>query len=108
MLMSMREQTVDIGIMKAQGFTDGAMFRLLIAQALFLCVFGGSLGMLMAWATEGPVGALLGTNFPGFAIATETYLFAGLVTLGLGVLAGVVPAWRARQLRCVDAMRGTD
>src|SRR5882672_10314273 len=106
MLMSMREQTVDIGIMKAQGFTDGAMFRLLIAQALFLCLSGGALGMLLAWATQSFVAEWLGTMFPGFTILASTYVLAALVTVGLGVLAGVMPAWSARQLRCVDAMRG--
>jgi len=55
MLMSMREQTVEIGIQKALGFTDGAMFGLLIAQALFLCLVGGGLSIAIAALTQAPI-----------------------------------------------------
>lgn len=108
MLIAMREQTTDIGVMKALGFTDGAMFSLLNAQALFLCVLGGGLGMLLAFATEGPVAQGLGSFFPGYQIRSGTYAFAAVVTVALGVLAGIVPAWNAGRLRCVQALRGTD
>src|SRR5262249_11821439 len=53
MLMSMREQAAEIGVLKSLGFTDGSMFGLLLAQALFLCSLGGALGLLVAWATQG-------------------------------------------------------
>jgi len=108
MLMAMREQTADIGIMKALGFTDGAMFSLLIAQALFLCALGGGLGILLAWVTEGGVAAGLGSFFPGYKIQSGTFLFAAGIALLLGALAGIVPAVGAQRLRCIQALRGTD
>jgi putative ABC transport system permease protein len=76
MLMAMREQTSDIGIMKALGFTDGAMFWLLVAQGLFLCVLGGGLGMLLARATEGGVADGLGSMFPATDPARDLRLAA--------------------------------
>jgi len=108
MLMAMREQSTDIGILKALGFTDGAMFALLIVQALFLCALGGGLGMLFAWATQGAVADWLGAMFPGYVIQPETFALAAGVTLLLGLLAGLMPAWSARRLRPVQALRGTD
>lgn len=108
MLMSMREQTTDIGILKALGFTDGSMFTLLIAQALFLCLLGGGLGLLVAWATQGMVADWLGAMFPGYVITPGTFALAAIVTVLLGLVAGVMPAWSARRLRCVQALRGTD
>lgn len=108
MLMSLREQTTDIGILKSLGFTDGAMFGLLIAQSLFLCTLGGGLGLLIAAATEPSIAVWMAATFPGYAITTGTFAFAGVVTILLGLAAGAVPAWRARDLRCVDALRGTD
>src|SRR5206468_1948492 len=47
MLMAMREQTLDVGILKSLGFSDGAMFGLLAAQGLLLCLVGGGLGLLL-------------------------------------------------------------
>lgn len=108
MLMSMREQTVEIGIQKALGFTDGAMFGLLIAQALFLCLVGGGLGIAVAALTQAPIATWMAATFPGYAITNGTFAFAALVTLLLGLAAGAVPAWRARNLRCVEALRGMD
>ncbi len=108
MLMALREQTTDIGILKALGFTDASMFGLLIAQSLFLCVLGGALGLLVAWGTQGMIAERLGTMFPGYTIRPATFGFAAAVALGIGLLAGLVPAGRAGRLRCVEALRGTD
>jgi putative ABC transport system permease protein len=108
MLMAMREQTSDIGILKALGFTDGSMFGLLIAQGMFLCMLGGGLGLLLAWATEEPVSEGLGSMFPGYHVQPGTYAFAAGITVLLGLLAGFVPALGAQKLRSVQALRGTD
>ncbi len=108
MLMAMREQSMDVGIMKALGFTDGAMFGTMLAQALFLCALGGGLGMLLAWATQGTIADALAAMFPGFFIKGSTFAIAACVTLLIGLLAGILPAWGARNLRCVEALRGTD
>jgi putative ABC transport system permease protein len=106
MLMTLREQRGDIGILKSLGFTDASMFGLLIAQALFLCALGGGLGMLVAWSVQGLIASWLGTMFPGFVITPGTFALATGVTLLLGILAGIVPAWQAGRLRCVQALRG--
>jgi putative ABC transport system permease protein len=108
MLMAVREQTADIGILKALGFTDGAMFGLLLVQSLFLCVLGGGIGLLLAWSTQAAVAEMLGAFLPGFVIHGSTFALAGAVAVGIGLLAGLVPARLAGRLRCVQALRGTD
>lgn len=108
MLMSVREQTGDIGILKALGFTDASMFGLLLVQALILCTLGGGLGIALALATEPGMKSWMAAFFPGYAITNGTLILAASVTLGLGLAAGLMPALRARNLRCVEALRGTD
>jgi putative ABC transport system permease protein len=108
MLMGMREQIPEIGIMKSLGFTDGAMFSLFIAQAMFLCCVGGAIGIGAASASEALFAKRIEFMFPGYAITAGTYALAIAVTLALGPLSGVVPAWRARRLRCVEALRGAE
>jgi putative ABC transport system permease protein len=108
MLMSVREQTTDIGIMKSLGFTDGSMFGQLIAQALVLTAVGGGVGLALALGTQGAIATWMAAFFPGYVITSGTYAIAAGVTLGIGLAAGIVPAWRARKLRCVEALRGTD
>ena len=105
MLMSMREQTLDVGILKSLGFTDGAMFRLLVAQGLTLCVAGGALGILLARAMQPGIANAMAQMFPGFVITPETFALAASVAVVIGLIAGGVPAFTARRLRCVEALR---
>jgi putative ABC transport system permease protein len=108
MLMSMREQTKDVGVLKSLGFTDGSVFGLFMAQSMFLCLVGGATGILIAKITERPFAKGIEFMFPGYAITPRTFAIAVSATIALGLLAGVVPAVRARRLRCVEALRGTD
>ena len=105
MLMAFRQETHDIGVLKALGFTDGAMFALMLAQSLALCLVGGALGVALAVISEPLLVSFLGTMFPGYAITQPTILLALAVAAGIGLLAGIVPAWSARRLASVEALR---
>ena len=106
LLMSMREQTTDVGVMKSLGYTDGSVFALFLSQATFLCLFGGGLGLFLAWITQSPIEHALEAMFPGYRVHGETFLMAAGICVALGPLAGLAPALRARRLRCVEALRG--
>ncbi|MBK7875448.1 MAG: ABC transporter permease [Planctomycetes bacterium] len=107
MLMAAREQTRDVGVLKALGFSDGSVFGLMITQSLILCGLGGAMGILLAKATEPVLIYLLSTTFPGYAVTGETLQLAVFVTLGIGVFAGITPAWRAKNLQVITALRAT-
>ncbi len=108
MLMAQREQVYEIGILKALGFNDAATFRLLVAQSLVLCCLGGGLGIAFAWASQGWIGDKLGSSFPGYVVVPRTFAMAAIVTVGIGLIAGIVPAWRAARLRAVEALRSVE
>ena len=104
MLMASREQTRDIGVLKSIGFSDSKLGLLFLAQSLALCGLGGLLGLLLAFGLEGAVAGMLGAQIPGYSITQETLLFSVLITLGIGLVAGFVPAWRAARMPCVTAL----
>ncbi len=104
MLMAGREQTRDIGILKALGFTDGDAVRLLALQSLLLCLVGGGLGLLLARVTEPGIASALGSMFPGYRVRPETFVFGAVVAVLIGLFAGVAPAWRAARLDTVNAL----
>ncbi len=105
MLMAGREQIREIGILKALGFTDGTSARVLLGQSLFLCGIGGGLGIGVAKLTEGFIARSIARMFPGYHVVGSTVALAAVVTIILGVLAGLVPAWNASRLRPVEALR---
>jgi putative ABC transport system permease protein len=107
MLMAAREQTRDVGVLKALGFSDGAVFGLLLLQSLCLCALGGALGVLLALGSEGGLRSMLSTMFPNYDVTQRTLLLAALLTLVIGLVAGVAPAWRARRLNAIEALRAT-
>jgi putative ABC transport system permease protein len=107
MLMAAREQTRDIGVLKALGFGDGVVAGVLLWQSLALCAFGGGAGILLAASTEDAVAKMLGTVFPGYEVTAATLWSAAGATLLVGLVAGVGPALRARGLSVIDALRRT-
>jgi putative ABC transport system permease protein len=108
MLMGFREQIHDVGIMKAVGFTDGSVARLMLAQSLLLCGVGGVLGVLLAIGAQAGIVVALGTMFPGYALLRDTVLLALGLSLVIGLIAGIVPSLGARRLACVTALRSVE
>ena len=105
MLMAGRERTQDLGVLKALGFTDAATSVLLMSESLFLCVLGGLGGVGFALLVEPVLAKVIRMVVPHFVITGETISYALLLSVGIGLLAGVVPAWRANRLRVVEALR---
>ena len=108
MLMAGREQTRDIGILKALGFRDGDVVKLLACQSMLICLLGAALGLGLAMATEAGVAGALGSMFPGYRVTESTFALGAAVAVALGLFAGIAPAWRAARLNTVDALAGKD
>lgn len=105
MLMSGREQRKDVGVLKALGFSDGTVFGVLLTQGLVLCVVGGGAGIALAVASSGAFASVLGTRFPGYEVTVGVMSLAGGLSLAMGLVSGVIPAWQARRLTVIDALR---
>jgi len=109
MLMAAREQTYDIGVMKALGFSDGRMFTLLAAQSMVLALAGGGLGIAAAVVTQPGLADLIAPYLPTqYVVGTGTLVLAAGIAVALGLGAGAVPALRAGRLRCVEALGSTE
>ncbi|MCO5171288.1 MAG: ABC transporter permease [Planctomycetes bacterium] len=105
MLMAGRERTRDIGIIKALGFGDGVAFALLMCESLLLCGAGGALGVGLALLSAAPFREGLSQMVPAYDVTNETAALGLGLALLLGLIAGAAPAWRASQLRVIQALR---
>ena len=104
MAIAVRERTAENGVLKALGGSDALVLVLVLAESLLVAALGAGLGLLGAYLFTrrgDPTGGLLPTFFlPGPAAAAA---FVGVV--GVGLLAGALPAASAMRLRVVDALR---
>ena len=71
---------------------------------------GGVLGVALAWPFINlVVGRIIeesmGSIFPYFRLEPDNMLLAMILSAALGAAAAAIPAWRASQLRVVDAVR---
>ncbi len=105
MVMAVRERTGEIGVLKTLGFSDGAIFGMVVMEAAIITTGGGLLAALVAKF------GLDHAPFPIFStlvITWPTVFTAVAIAVGLGVVSGFIPAWQASRLRIVDALRRVD
>lgn len=104
MAQSVRERTAEVGVLKTLGFSDASILMLVLGESLVITVIGGGLGLLVAWlfVQQGdPTGGML----PIFVLPARDVAIGGGLVVALGVVAGLLPALGAMQLKITDALR---
>jgi putative ABC transport system permease protein len=114
MLVSVTQRTREIGVQKALGAPRVYILLQFLAEALTITFIGGVLGIILAYAVALSVGRL--TLYSAFAkngeagdirliIAPGTLIAATLILGAVGLISGMVPAFRASRLDPIEALR---
>jgi len=101
MFVSVTERTREIGIRKAIGAKRHSIMLQFLFESCAICLLGGVIGMLLASALTAVVNA---TVMPA-SVSAPIFVIAVLVSVGVGVVAGLLPAYRAAKLNPIDALR---
>lgn len=109
MYMAVLERTREIGVLVSLGAHESQILTLFLMEAGFLGLLGGIVGVILGMGLAMTMATLIAqaARAPGFAPEASASLigFALLFSMGLAMLAGVLPARRAASLRPVDALR---
>ena len=111
MLVTVKERTREIGVRRAIGAKPKNIIGQVLSESLLLTVLAGLVGLCLGVAIMAIV-AMVTSNLPsdnmmfqdpnmGFKAAVA----ATVIIIISGLLAGVLPAWRAIQIKAIDAIR---
>jgi ABC-type antimicrobial peptide transport system permease subunit len=106
MLMSVFERTQEIGVLRALGWRRGRVLRLIVGEALLLSVLsslagiGVGVGLNALMMAEPTMGAFLAPQY-----TPKVFGYTIGLAVVLGGLGGLYPAWRASNLRPIEALQ---
>ena len=103
MLVSVTERTKEIGIRKAVGATRGAIVLQFLLEAMTLTFFGGIIGVVSAVT----ISQIIMFFVPALPAAVEIWMIALslIVSVGIGLIFGVLPARKAAKLDPIECLR---
>lgn len=102
MFVSVSERKAVIGIKKALGARRRDILTEFLLESVFLCLIGGAIGLLLVYLL-----AIAATNGTGmeFTLNLKNSLIAIFLSIILGILSGIIPAFLAAKLDPVEAIR---
>ena len=108
MMVSVKERTTEIGIRRAIGATPRQILGQIISESIVLTLVAGMGGIVLSVLIL--AGVEMGMTQDGilkaaFQVPFGTAMLAASLLTVLGVVAGLMPASRAMQIKPVDAMR---
>jgi len=102
MLVSVTERTREVGVRKAIGASNRQVLSQFLIEAVVLSLFGGLLGVAVAYA-QAYVVKVVADISPVFNI--EAFIIAISVSTVVGVVFGLTPAIKAARKRPIEALR---
>ena len=111
MMVTVKERTREIGVRRALGAKPFDIISQVMSESLVLTALAGLLGLSAGVFLLDLLDKILSANptndptllNPGVNI--QTAVAAAVVLLISGFMAGLIPAWRAMQIKAIDAIR---
>lgn len=111
MMVTVKERTKEIGVRRALGAKPFDIISQVMSESLLLTAMAGLLGLSAGVFLLDFINRLL-LAIPSDEIIIkdpsvniQTAVIATVILLVCGLLAGLIPAWRAMQIKAIDALR---
>jgi len=105
MLASITERIREIGIRRAVGATQMDIFMQIIIESLVLAIIGGLLGLLAGLGLIEILNYLGGEESDPPIVKPYAVMISLAFATGVGLVAGIYPAWKASRLSPIQALR---
>jgi putative ABC transport system permease protein len=105
MLVSVVERTREIGIRKALGARERNIWGQFLTESAFLSFTGGLIGVAVGWGASKLVSGMEMMGEITTVVSADIVILALVVSVGIGLLFGFLPARRASRLNPIEALR---
>jgi putative ABC transport system permease protein len=105
MAMNARERLGEYAALKTMGFKAHHLVSLILGESLLLSLVGGLLGLALSFPAVRVFPPEVTQYFPGLEVSRTTATLGMLVSLTVGLLAGIIPAWQASRVQIATALR---
>ena len=112
MFTTVLEKTKEIGIMKAIGAKNSDIMTIFMLNSALVGIIGGAIGLVLGSIASTMMPAGLGISMPGrpgglggTVVTPQLLFYAFAIAVGIGMVSGAIPAYRASKLKPVDALR---
>ena len=104
MLASISERVREIGIRKSVGATTTDVFVQILVESVAVAIVGGMAGLVSSFGLVRMISSFSPTDNAPIVTATAL-LVAFAFSVGVGILAGLLPAFKAARLDPIEALR---
>jgi putative ABC transport system permease protein len=104
MLMSTSERFLEFGVLRTNGWSQSNILGLVTLESAYLGLLAGLVGSVLTW-----LGTILANPFIGggihLGITPALFILGIALSVVMGTVGGLYPAWRAARLLPMDAIR---
>ena len=105
MAMNARERLGEYASLKTMGFKPYHLVGLIMGESLLLALVGGLLGLALSFPAVNFFPPEVTQYFPAMVVTRTTAALGLTVSLAVGLLAGIIPAWQASRVQIAAALR---
>lgn len=95
MSMNVRERLSEYAVMKTMGFSWPHISILVFGESLVITTIGAIIGMILTFPASKIFVDAMGTLLPVFNITEKTLILDFIISIAVGISAGLLPAWKA-------------
>lgn len=105
MVFTIKERTKEIGVRKALGAMPRQIINLVLLESTFITALSGFIGLIFAWIILSLIGPNINTPaFSNPSVSLSTVITATIILIVAGVLAGLIPAIKAANVKPIVAL----
>jgi putative ABC transport system permease protein len=105
MSMTYRERIGEYSIFKTLGYRGWRIAGMIVGESMVITMIGCLFGIVLTFPVAKVAGSILSAYFPVFKVDQKVLYMDIAASIAVGILAAIVPTWRAVKIQIADGLR---